>query len=93
MTTRKQLITERYGNLEVELKKYFDNELFPSLDSIDIADLVYFITMIFMGISTVENYDKKIKELLSTHNITVTENTYVKIFPLIMNFVVWFKDL
>ena len=93
MTTRKQLITERYGNLEIELKKHFDNELIPSLDSIDIADLVYFITMLFMGISTEDDYNTKIKELLSYHNIVVTETTYVKIFPLIFDFVVWLKDL
>ena len=49
MTTRKTLIVERYGALEVELKKHLDAELFPSLDSVDIADLVYLITISFLG--------------------------------------------
>ena len=68
MTTRKELITVKYNVLEVELKKYINNELFPSLDSIDLADAVFFITMIFLGITSEEEYDTKIKELLATHN-------------------------
>ena len=64
MTTRASLITEKYEILTTELKTFFDAELFPSLDSIDVADLVYFITMNFIGIENPEDFHEKIKDLI-----------------------------
>lgn len=91
--TRKQLIVQKYTALEKDLKKYIKEDIFPSLDSIDLADLVYFITILFMGISTDAQYVVKVKELMDTNNITVSDEVFVIIFPLIKDFVEWLKGI
>lgn len=93
MTTRKALIIQKYTALEAELKLYIKDEIFPSLDSIDVADLVYIITMLFLGIDTPDAYDLKITELIQTNKISMTDDVYSKISPLIIEFIVWLKSL
>ena len=93
MTTRKELIVEKYLLLETELKKYVTDDIFPSLDCIDVADLVYYITLIFLGVTTDEQYRIKIRELLTTNNIKISDTNIGIIVPLIRDFVKWMKEL
>lgn len=93
MTTRKTLIVERYGALEVELKKHLDAELFPSLDSVDVADLVYFITLTFVGVDSEEQYGAKIRELMDGNGVKVDGPTFDIVAPPIREFVAWMKLL
>lgn len=92
-TTRASLITEKYGILTNELKNYFDAELFPSLDSIDIADLVFFITMNFIGIEQHEDFHEKIIDLITCNGFKITDEQMVKVVPLIRDFVLWLRVL
>ena len=93
MTTRKELIVEKYLLLEAELKKYVTDDIFPSLDCIDVADLVYYITLIFLGVTTDEQYRIKIRELLITNGIKISDTHIGIIIPLIQSFVEWMKAL
>lgn len=93
MTTRKELIVGKYTALETELKKHFDNTLFPSLEDIDLADLVYYITMIFLGTITDLQFHAKIRELLDTNGVKVSDDVFQKIAPLIIDFVQWMRAL
>ena len=93
MTTRKTLIVERYGALEVELKKHLSAELFPPLNSVDVADLVYLITMLFVGVDSEGQYSAKIRELMDGNGVKVDGPTFDIIVPLIRNFVAWMKLL
>ena len=93
MTTRKELIVEKYLFLETELKKYVTDDIFPSLDCIDVADLVYYITLIFLGVTTDEQYKIKIRELLTTNNIKICDTNIGIIIPLIQSLVEWMKAL
>ena len=52
MSTRKELIVAKFSILEKELKPLFKRTLFPSLEEIDLADLVYYITITFLGIDS-----------------------------------------
>ena len=56
MSTRKELIIKKYTELESIIKTHVDVSLFPSLEDYDTADLVYYITLIFMGIQTEEQF-------------------------------------
>ena len=93
MTTRKELIVEKYLLLETELKQYVTDDIFPSLDTIDVADLVYYITLIFLGVTTDEQYKIKIRELLITNGIKISDTNIGIIIPLIQSFVEWMKAL
>ena len=93
MTTRKELIVDKYLLLGTELKKYVTDDIFPSLDCIDVADFVYYITLIFLGVTTDEQYKIKIRELLTTNNIRISDTNIGIIVPLIRDFVKWMKEL
>ena len=93
MTTRKEMIVDKYLLLETELKKYVTDDVFPSLDTIDVADLVYYITLIFLGVTTDEQYRIKIRELLTTNDIKISDANIGIIVPLIQDFVKWMKEL
>lgn len=93
MTTRKQLIISKYIELTTELKTHFDDELFPSLEDIDLCDLVYYITFTFLGVKTPLQYHGKILELISTNGIKMSDEVLQKVAPLIIDFVDWIRAL
>ena len=93
MTTRAALIIERYTTLEAALKPYFAAELFPSLADIDLADLVYFVTMTFLGVDSDDQYTQKIEGLVSTNSGPMTPATRAAVVPLVRDFVRWLKCL
>ena len=93
MTTRMQLIVKKYTELEQELKKHIDGTILPSLDDIDVADFVYYATITFLGVDTEAKYNAKIKELIESNGIKVTDDVFVKVSPLVIEFITWLKQL
>lgn len=93
MATRMILITQKYEKLTTELKEFFDAELFPSLDTIDVADLVFFITLNFVGIEKEEDFHEKITDLITCNGFKITEKQMEKVVPLISEFVLWLRQL
>lgn len=96
--TRATLIVEKYNTLQKELesilgKKDTDAALFPSLDDIDLSDLVYFVTITFVGLETEEQFRKEITSLVSCHGFSVTDKQMEKLVPKILLFVIWLRDL
>ena len=93
MPTRKELIVEKYSQLEKELSNFLDTDIFPNLDDIDVCDVVFLITYQFMNIDTNEQYKVKIKEMLQANHLEITEEKLISIVPLISIFVKWLKQL
>jgi hypothetical protein len=93
MTTRMQLIVQKYTDMEVELKKHIDGSLLPSLEDIDVADLVYFTTITFFGVDSEAQYHSKIKELIESNAMTVSQEQFDKVAPLVIDFISWLKKL
>lgn len=93
VVTRATLITEKYTILTNELKTFFDAELFPSLDSIDIADLVFFITVSFLNVNTEDQFTDKIIDLITSNGFKITDKQMVRVVPLIQEFVLWIRAL
>jgi hypothetical protein len=63
------------------------------LDDIDLADVVFLITTTFIGVDSQEQYEDKVRDLVATNGITMTEETLSKITPMISDFVNWLKAL
>ena len=93
MSTRKELILEKFTTLEKELKPLFNGNIFPSLQEIDLADLVYYITVTFLGIDSESQYNEKIEELMISNNIKTTKEVFGKISPKLIEFISWLKKL
>lgn len=93
MTTRRQLITEKYNALEQKLKLYTDETIFPSLDDIDVGDLVYFISMTFLGVQDDAGCRERLNDIITTHNIKLKRETFEKLYPCVKDFLDWLKSV
>jgi hypothetical protein len=90
MTTRKQLIVEKYTQLRTDLANFApDNAIFPSLDDIDVTDLFFFVNMHFSNGKVREG----VAEILEIYNIEVSADKMRQIIPIIEEFITWFKTL
>ena len=93
MSTRRELIIQKYSALELELSNYTDGYLFPSLQEIDICDFVYYVTLTFVGVDTEEQFQRKIKELAVSNGVVMSDDVFEKVVPLVMELIVWLKKL
>lgn len=97
MTTRKELIIEKYSILREQIMKYTDQESFFGLsDDINddsIADLVFYTTMLFVGIDTDIQYENKIQELFELNQVNIAKENELKVIEIIREFVQWLKLL
>lgn len=91
--TRKSLIIDRYSILELELRQYVDKAIFPSLEDVDVADLAYILTYLFLGINTDEQYRDKIFELIQEHDVAVDLVYLDIVIERITDFIKWFKEI
>ena len=90
-TTRKFLIIKRFIELETVLKTHIDANLFPSLEDYSTADMIYYITLVFMGVQKEEQYKEKIKDLACFQKVVLNDETIEVIIPLVKNFVEWLR--
>ena len=90
MKTKGEAIIEKYTKLQIDLKHYFEKSLFPSLDEIDISDLCVLISMTFAH-QTEEQIKETVIELIKNNNVVVHD--FDKAYPLIYEFIMFFKCL
>ena len=92
-TTIKDVFIVKYVELEKELKTHISGDFFPPLDIDKLADIIFDIMIIFTGISTDAQYAAMIKGLMDVNNIIVTDEVFELVYPKIMEFVKWMKQL
>jgi hypothetical protein len=83
MTTRKDVLTNKYEILKSKLELYVDKDLFPSND-FDIVDIISFIKLYF-PIGT--DYNETIRGLMREKEIIVSDNDFWIISSLIIQFI------
>jgi len=83
MTTRKDVLTNKYEILKNKLELYVDKDLFPSND-FDIVDIISFIKLYF-PIGT--DYNETIRGLMKEKEIIVSDNDFWIISSLIIQFI------
>ena len=93
MTTRKDIIVQKYCILERELLKFLDCDILPDINDVEVCDLVFMITYQFMGIENDEEYEKKIVEMIKSNDLKVNKEDLKHIVPLISSFVQWLKQI
>ena len=92
-TTRKILIIKKFIELETNIKHHIDANLFPSLEDYSTADMIYYITLVFMGVQTEEQYREKIKDLACFQKVVLKDETIDIILPLVIEFVEWLRSV
>ena len=93
MPSRKELILYNYTILEKALQKYISKDIFPNLEDNDITDVVYFITMSFLGVDTHDQYNDCIKQHLINNNVKLNEDDCKIVTDLIREFIIWLKTI
>lgn len=86
MTTRMQILTENYLKFykDINLINNSYSHLFPSLEDIDMVDLLFFFNYTFVQGG---DYHEPIKSLMRSNNIIIDEDEYNKAFPIIKEFI------
>jgi hypothetical protein len=92
-TTRRELITLKYNLLGQKMKKYTDEQIFPSLEDVDVADLVYFISITFLGVQDDEGCRERLNDIIETHNIKLTREAFNGVYPCVKDFLDWLKSI
>jgi hypothetical protein len=90
MTTRRELIIQRYTELTSLLKEHIDGSLFPSLNDVDVTDLIMIFNLYFIND---ENIDDVVKDLIRLRGVVLDDATIKKVCEIIKPFVVWFHSL
>ena len=97
MTTRKELIIEKYSILREQIMIYTDQDSFfgisDDINDDSIVDLVFYTTMLFVGIDTDIQYENKIQELFELNQIHISKENELKVIEIIREFVQWLKRL
>jgi hypothetical protein len=86
MTTRMEILTKEYlkFNNDINLIDNSYSHLFPSLEDVDIVDLLFFFNFTF---KPGEDYNKAIYSLMENNNIIVSTEDYNKAYPIIKDFI------
>ena len=93
-TTRKKLIIDKYISLINDLEKYTDKSILPVLgDDFDVVELIVYFNYFFMSCNNEEEYRLVILDIIDSNNINIEPDKFKIVFPMIFQFLVWFKTL
>ena len=93
-TTRKHLIIDKYTKLINDLEKYTDKSILPVLgDDFDVVELIVYFNYFFMNANSEQEYKVVILDIIDSNNINIEPDKLKIIFPMIYDFLVWFKSL
>ena len=92
-TTRKKLIVQHYNKLLLDIKKvYVTEELLPNLDDFDICEILFFFSFYFPTEYT-DDFHIPIKKIIEEKDIIISDSEYELIYPLIKEFLMFYKSL
>ena len=85
-SSRKDFLTELYLEFQKDINNINNKykNLFPSLDEIDIIDLLFLFNFTF---KYNEDYHEPIRTLMKNNNINLIESEYKLAFPVIKKFI------
>jgi hypothetical protein len=81
--TRKEYLEKQYFLFENELKEIIGENIFPSLEDVDIVDILTFFQLTF-GNTT--EYEEIVKSVIKYH-VNITDEQFLKIYPLIEKYI------
>lgn len=90
MTTRKKIIINKYLEFQNNINNIVPINIFPSLEEVDVVDLLLFFNFTF---GYVNEYENIITELISFNNVKIQPDELQKVMPVIIQFIDEFKLL
>ena len=93
MPTKKELITENYLILTKALEEFIEKSLLPTLDDLDIVDIMYLLKHFFPKEKTQDQYIDMIKFLISEKEVVISDDHLPIIINLILDFINFLNDI
>jgi hypothetical protein len=93
MPTKKELITENYLILTKALEEFIEKSLLPTLDDLDIVDIMYLLKHFFPKEKTQDDYIAMIKFLISEKEIIITDDHLPIVINLILDFINFLNNI
>ena len=88
------LIIDKYTTLIKDLELYPPKSILPVLDDdFDVVELIVYLNYFFMSCENKEEYRLVILDIIDSNNINIEPDKLKIIFPMIHDFLVWFKSL
>jgi hypothetical protein len=88
--TRKEIIITKYLECQNNIKKVVDVDIFPSLEDLDVVDLLLFFNMTF---GYTDSYTDIINDLIFFNGVKIQPEELTKVMPVIIQFIDEFKLL
>lgn len=93
MTTKKTILTKKYLEFKQQTIDLIpDCSLFPSLDDIDIVDIVAMFDTFFYNCKTDEEIIETLNILINSNLKTIKEENKEKLINICLRFIKWFND-
>jgi hypothetical protein len=90
MSTRKEILIKKYLEFKQQLESIeFNTSLFPSLDDVDIVDLLFFFNLVF---PQCDDYEEAVRSVATTFGYQISDEEYSKGMPYITEYIVWLKE-
>jgi hypothetical protein len=93
MPTKKELITENYLILTKALEEFIEKSLLPTLDDLDIVDIMYLLKHFFPKEKTQDQYIDMIKFLISEKEVLISDDHLPIIINLILDFINFLNNI
>ena len=86
MATKKDIIIKKFLQYESEIKKIIDTSIIPSLEDIDVLDLLLYINLYF---NNEQDKKKTIIYLIDMQSIDITQEQFDKAMPMTLDLIEW----
>lgn len=90
MSNRKEILISKYAELISNISSVGFPQVFPSLEDIDVVDMLLLFNYYFATCNE-EEYEGKIKELIQLQKLVITDEQFEKGTPIIINYINWLK--
>lgn len=90
MSNRKEILISKYAELISNISTVGFPQVFPSLEDIDIVDMLLLFNFYFASCEEA-NYEEKIRELAQFQKKEITDDQFEKGTPIIINYINWLK--
>jgi hypothetical protein len=90
MSNRKEILISKYAELISNISFVGFPQVFPSLEDIDVVDMLLLFNHYFAPCKE-EEYEGKIRELAQFQKVVITEEQFEKGTPIIINYINWLK--
>lgn len=86
MTTKKDVIIKKFLQYEAEIKKIVNTSIIPSLEDIDVLDLLLYINLYF---NNEQDKQKTVIYLIDMQGLDINQEQLTKAMPITLDLIDW----